>query len=289
MGVVSSMCKPKKRGKHNAIVFNEYTQTISASPSPSSDYTQCSAMSREPTHSSSFGYHYYLPPNQQIREQPDFPLFSRPFFLPYNGENNDSFRHSNPYVAQAYNHIDIPAPPSIFNTDRLRTILTTSIADLSPVASTSDIIQTTGDECRLESNRTLRHVESSTTTHNKNDQSIEETFDDNSHLVKRSVSAPIDMFLIDISNEQVLAGQPVSINIRHLLLDTLENHHTNSSTPIRIEPNSITTYAHENLLDYIPYVCEKYQNPTIDSDQVTRNTLHVRIPSQFSRSFNILA
>ncbi|CAF1050068.1 unnamed protein product [Rotaria sp. Silwood1] len=296
MGVVSSMCKrKKKRGNHDAIVHNTYTQTVNASPSISSDKTQCSAMSREPTNSSSFRYHYYSPPNQQIystsakpiRGHANFPLFSTPFYLPFNGQSNFSYHHSNPYVAQAYSHIDAPTPPSIYNMDRSRSLLTTSTTDPCQITSTSDIIQTTGNEHRKESYRTSKHIESSMTT-DKNEESIKENTDDGSHLVKRSVSAPIDMFLIDISKEHALVGQPVSMNIRHLLLDTLENNHKNSSTPIRIEPASITKYAHENLLNYIPYVCERYPNITVDSDQLTHNTLHVRIPSQFSHSFNVL-
>ncbi|CAF1460378.1 unnamed protein product [Rotaria sordida] len=296
MGVVSSMCKrKKKRGNHDAIVHNNYTQTVDVSPSISSNQTQWSAMSREPTNNSSFRYQFYLPPNQQlystsakqIRGYADFPLFSTPFYLPFNGQSNLSYNRSNPYVAQAYSHIDAPTLPSIYNIGRSRSILTTSTTDPSHVTSTTDVIQTTGNEHRTESYRTLKHVESSMTT-DKNEQSFKENIDDESHLVKRSVSAPIDMFLIDISKEHARIGQPVSMNIRHLLLDTLENNHRNSSTPIRIEPTSITKYAHENLLNYIPYVCERYPNVTVDSNQLTRNTLHVRIPSQFSRSLNVL-
>ncbi|CAF2445619.1 unnamed protein product [Rotaria sp. Silwood2] len=296
MGVVSSMCKcKKKRDNHDAIIHNNYTQTVNELPSISNNKAQCSAMSREPTNSSSFRYHYYVPSNEQIystsakqiRGHSDFPLFSTPFYFPFNGQSNRSYHRSNPYVAQAYSHIDAPASSSIYNMDRSRSILTTSTTDSSHVPSTSDIIQTTGDEHRTESYRTLRHIESSMTT-DKNEQSLKENIDDESHLVKRTVSAPIDMFLIDISNEHALVGQPISMNIRHLFLDTLENNHTNSSTPIRIEPASITKYAHENLLNYIPYVCDRYPNATVDSDQLTRNTLHVRMPSQFSHSFNAL-
>lgn len=287
MGVIASMCKPKTRDKHDVIVQTNYTQTINASPSLSSDDTQCSAISREPLNSSSFGYHYYLPSHQQKHVDLDIPIFSTPFFLPRNGQKDNSHRHSNPYIAQAYNNFDIPASPLMFHTDRSRATLTTSIIDSSPVTSTSDIVQTTGDEDRLESNHKFKRIESSMTT-DKREQYIKETIDDGAHLVKRSVSAPIDMFLIDISNENVVVGQPISMNIRHLLLDTLENHHTHSSEPICIEPTSITTYAHENLLNYIPYVCEKYPNTIVDADKITRNTLHFRIPSQFSHSFNSL-
>lgn len=289
MGLVSSMCKRKKQDYNDTIAYNNYTQTAETLPSISSENTQCSAMSREPTNSSSFRYQYYLPAQQeiystsakQVQRHPDFPLFSTPFYLPYNNKSNISHRSSNPYIAQAYSHRVASVLPSIHNADHLRTTHTTSTSDPSRITTMSDIIQTTGDEKRTESYRTLTRVESSITT-DTNEQSSKEEIDDGARLVKRSASAPIDMFLIDISNEHVLLGQPVSMNIRHLLLDTLENHRINSSTPIRIEPAAITTYAHENLLNYIPYVCEKYPNITVETDQLTRNTLHVRVPSQFS-------
>jgi hypothetical protein len=295
MGVVSSMCKCKKRGNFDAIVHDNYTQTGNTSPSISSEKTQCSAMSREPTNNSSLRYNYYSPSQQQmyststkqIRGHPDFPLFSTPFYLPFNGKSNTSYHHSNPYIAQAYNHMATAISPSIHNTHHSRATLDASTTDPCRVPSVSDVVQTTGDEHPTESYRTITRVESSVTT-DTNELSHKQNVNDESRLVKRSASAPIDMFLIDISNEHVLLGQPVSMNIRHLILDTLENHHTNSSTPIRIEPASITTYAHENLLNYIPYVCERYPNVTVESDQLTRSTLHVRAPSEFSRSLNVL-
>ena len=300
MGVVSSMCKHKKRGNNDAIVHNNYTQTgistVGTSPTLSSDKTQCSAISREPTNNSSFRYHYYLPPQQQMYSTStkqkqgylDFPLMSTPFYLPFNDRKNICYGRSNPYVAHAYSHIDAPVPPLIHNTDHSRAILTTSTTDPSRIKSVSDMVQITDDEHQTGPYRTITRVESLVTT-DTDEQSFKQNTNDSSRLIKRSASAPIDMFLIDISNEHVLVGQPVSMNIRHLLLDTLENHHTNASTPIRIEPSSITTYAHENLLNYIPYVCERYPNVTIKSDQLTRNTLHVRVPSEFSRSLNGLS
>ncbi len=296
MGLVSSMCKRKNRGYNDAIVHNNYTQTTNTSPSIANEKTQCSAMSREPANSSTLPYQYYLPvqkqmystSTKQMRGHPDFPLFSTPFYLTYNNKNNMSYHRSNPYIAQAYSHIVAPVPPPIHNTDHSRTTLTTSTPDSSRVPTVSDIVQTTGNENRTEPYRTLTRVESSITT-DTNEQPSKQNIDDEARLIKRSASVPIDMFLIDISNEHILVGQPVSMNIRHLLLDTLENHHSDSSIPIRIEPATITTYAHENLLNYIPYVCERYPNVTIESDQLTRNTLHVRVPSQFSHSVNPLA
>ena len=280
MGLVSSMCKQKKRHYHETIVHNSYTQTANHSPSISSEKTHCSAMSRVPTHNSSFRHHYYFPSEQPVystsskqrRGYPDFPLFSTPFCI--------SPRHSNPFIAQAYSHVPAPVSPSIHSTDQS---WTTSTPDPSRAPTVSDVVQTTGDE-----SRSVRRVESFVTT-DGNETSPKIDLDDGARLIKRSASTPIDMFLIDISNEHVLVGQPVSMNIRHLLLDSLENHQSNASTPIRIDPANVTTYAHENLLAYIPYVCERYPNVTIESDQRTRNTLHLRVPSQFSRSLNSLS
>jgi hypothetical protein len=291
MGLVSSICKRKKRVDNDDIIQNNYTQTniskVQNSPSTSSEKTQCSAMTREPTNNSSFRYPYYFSPpspaySKPIRGHPDFPLFSTPFYLPYNNHANLTYRPSNPYIAQAYSHRVPSVSPSSYNTNHLRATHRTSIHDPSRVPTVSDIVQTTEDE-----NRTITRIDSSITTDN-HEESLKENHDDGARLIRRSTSAPIDMFLIDISNEHVLLGQPVSMNIRHLLLDTLESHQANSSAPIRIEPATITTYAHENLLNYIPYVCERYPNATVESDQLTRNTLHVRVPSQFSHSLNTI-
>lgn len=305
MGLVSSMCKRKTRGYNDAIVHNNYIQkiisTAETSPSISSEKTECSAMSREPRNTSSIHSQYHSPTQQQqhiystsTKQKPkqlEFPLFSTPFYLPYQNKNNTTYRRSNPYIAQAYSHRVAPilSPlPSIHNIDHPRITRATSITDSSRITTVSDIIQTTdNNEKQIDSYRTLTRVESSITT-DTNEPSSKENIDNGARLIKRSTSVPIDMFLIDISNEHVLIGQPISMNIRHLLLDTLENQHINSSSPIRIEPATITTYAHENLLNYIPYVCDRYPNVTVDADQTTRNTLHIRIPSEFSHSLNAL-
>lgn len=283
MGLVSSMCKQKQQTHLPTIVQNNSTQTVNHSPSISSEKSQCSAMSREPINNPSFRHQYYFP-SEQPRGYPDFPLFSTPFYVPYQDKGSISHRHSNPYIAHAYSHVPMQASPSIHNTDHSRTTLTTSTPTPSRIPTVSDIVQTTGDEYR-----TLRRVESFVTTDTNQTPPPKKDLDDGARLIKRAAAAPIDMFLIDISNEQVLVGQPVSMNIRHLLLDSLENHQSNASTPVRIEPTNITTYAHENLLAYIPYVCDRYPNVTVESDQPTRNTLHVRVPSQFSRSLSNLS
>lgn len=238
MGLVSSICKRKRRVYHDPIVHNNnnnnFTQTtlskINYSPSISSEKTQCSAISRQPTKNTLFQDPYYFSPStysKPIRDYPDFPIFTSPFCLPYNSKDQVMHHSSSPYLPQT----------NIHRKDPIRTTKVT----------------------------TVDHHETS----------FKSNIDDGGRLIKRSTSAPINMFLIDISNEQVLLGQPVSMNIRHLLLDTLENQ----STPISIEPSTFTTYAHENLLDYIPYVCARYPNVTVDAEQITRNTLHVRMPT----------
>lgn len=209
MGLISSICKQKRQVYHDPIVQNNYTQTTistgSQSPSISSEKTQCSAISRQPTKHSTFQDPYCFSPTypKAIRDLPDFPIFTSPFCLPY----NNLYHSSSPYLAQSYNSQ---------KKDATRTTKVTTIE-----------------------------------THNQD------------HLIKRSASTPIDTFLIDISKEQVLLGQPISMNIRHLLLNSSENHPT----------------THENLLDYIPYVCEQYPNVTVDPNQITRNTLYVRMPT----------
>ncbi|UJR37404.1 hypothetical protein I4U23_030109 [Adineta vaga] len=276
MGLVLSICKQKKRAHNHTIIPKDYAQTVisttNTSPVTSSDKTQCSVITREPTNTFSFHYPYHIPHHQQIRKFSDLPLVPTAFYLPYNHESNITHKYSsNPYIAQAYNYSNATLLPSIHSTDQ------------SQVTSISDTISTKNDD----EHRTVTYVEC-TTKLDPNEHLSESKLDDQSRLIKRSASTPIDMFLIDISNEHALVGQPISMNIRHLILDTLQNHYTKSSTPIRIQPSSITTYAHENLLNYIPYVCERYPNVTIPSDQQTKNTLHIRVPSEFSRSLDVL-
>ena len=290
MGIVSSMRKCKKQGTYGATVHNNDTKTVistaNTSSSMSSEKARCSVLNREPRNSSLFRYHYYLPSKQQIystttneiRGHRDFSLFSRPFYLPFNGKNHIAYYHSNPYVAQANNHKDDQASSLIYSTNCSRGACTTGTTDHPQLASSSNIIQAHNDEHRKESHRTLVQVEASMKM-DKNEQASKTTIDEEFPLVQRSVSTPIDMFLIDISNEHVCSGQPISMNIRHLLLDTLENRHGKSLTPIRLESTPTTTYARENLLNYIPRVCERYPNVTVAPDQITRNTLHLRISS----------
>ncbi|CAF0841736.1 unnamed protein product [Adineta steineri] len=140
------------------------------------------------------------------------------------------------------------------------------------VRSIPSIVRTTsGQDHRIESYQTSTCAQSSATI-NMDEQSYKQNMNDKSSRIERSASIPIDMFLIDISNEQIRVGQPVSINIRHLLMDVPKNNHTNSSY-------STNTNIYNNILNYVPDVCEKYQNLTINNNQSTRNTLHVRLPT----------
>ena len=264
MGLVLSMCKQKKRNcNHDKVSKTPAETKMSTITKPaisSPEVTQCSVITREPIKTYGFPYPCYIPYHQQM---PDFSRVSAPVCMPFNQTYaiNDKYS-SNPYVAQAYNCRESVIVPSTLSTVQSRE---TSISDNTSTEHNDDY-------------RTITHV--------KSERLFETNRDDQTRLIKKSVSTPIDMFLIDISNEHVLVGQPVSMNIRHLLLDTFQNHYASSSTPISIEPSSVTTYAHENLLNYIPHVCERYPNLTIQSDQQTRNTLHIRLPSEFSRSLN---
>ena len=264
MGLIASKCKRKQRGAVDPIIDGPYNQTSAPKGRPStrttssSDHTRWSAISREPQRKSSLHndydfsaqQHLYATPLRRMRGQPDFPLFSTPFYLPpFDGTDYILHRRSNPYMAQASNR-----------------------------SAVNDSYRFKPDAQVPELHRNIIRVESP----------LAKEPTDGPRLVKRSVSTPIDMFLIDISNEHVALGQPVSMNIRHLLLNTTDEQCTNSASPSRVEPSSTTTYARENLLNYIPYVCERFPNTTVQSDQVTRNTLHVRMPSQISRSLNAL-
>ncbi|CAF0928357.1 unnamed protein product [Adineta ricciae] len=267
MGLVLSMCKQRKRNSIHDMVSKTPAETkisaITKPAIPSTEITQCSAITREPIKTYGFPYPYYIPYHQQMLNFSHFPRVSTPVCVPFNETyaiNNEY--SSNPYVAQAYNCREAFIIPSTLSTVQSRE---TSISDNTSTEHSDEY-------------RTITHV--------KSEQLFETNHDDQTRLIKKSASTPIDMFLIDISNEHVLVGQPVSMNIRHLLLDTLQNHYASSSTPIRIEPSSVATYAHENLLNYIPHVCERYPNLTIRSDQQTKNTLHIRLPSEFSRSLN---
>ncbi|CAF3389129.1 unnamed protein product [Rotaria socialis] len=117
--------------------------------------------------------------------------------------------------------------------------------------------------------RTFTRVQSSLTI-NGNEHSYQE--------VERSTSIPADLFLIDISNEKVCIGESISMNIRHLFMNMPADSDAQPLVPVHTETSSKATHIHENLLDYIPNVCERYQNITLGPDQTTHNTLHVSLP-----------
>lgn len=87
-------------------------------------------------------------------------------------------------------------------------------------------------------------------------------------MMQASQTAPVDLFLIDISHEQVCVDQPISMNIRHLLMNTSEESRTKS-------PDTI--YIDGELLDRVPTVCEKYPNLIVDPDQRMHSTLYTRL------------
>lgn len=72
--------------------------------------------------------------------------------------------------------------------------------------------------------------------------------------------SPANVFLIDISNKQVRVGQPVSIHIRHLVMDPSDYLPAQASAT--------------DALECIADACDSYPNPTTDVDQTTRKTIH---------------
>ncbi|CAF1192766.1 unnamed protein product [Rotaria magnacalcarata] len=95
---------------------------------------------------------------------------------------------------------------------------------------------------------------------------------------ERSTSIPVDLFLIDISNEKISIDESISMNIRHLLMNMPDNSDAQPLLSIHTETSSKATRIHENLLDYVPNVCERYPNITVGPDQTTHNTLHASLP-----------
>ncbi|CAF1112411.1 unnamed protein product [Rotaria sordida] len=238
MGLVSSTCKHKKRGKMITIIHDKYTQTTNTLPSI--------------INGSSYHHDHYLSSHHHVQKYPISPSYSIVF---------DKFsipsHRSNSYEPKTFDRISI-------RTDPPRRSLV------------SNIIHNTSDH----EHRTLIRVQSSLTI-NENEQSYQKNLTNESHLVKHSASNPIDTFLIDISNEKVRMGQPVTMNIRHLLLNTPKDIHTKSLTSVCTKISPKTTYVHENFLNYIPNVCERYPNLTVDPNQSTRSTLHAHLPLQF--------
>jgi hypothetical protein len=249
MGAVSSLCKRKKTGK---IIRDNYTQTEIPTANTFHSKAQYPFIRRKSIHSSSNSYrHYSLPPGERYSKSTkhihSHSIVSTPSNIPLRDKNNISYRRPRPYVSSS-----VREPFRSQAAARTRDHL---------VPSSLNISQDAYPDYRhgSESYRKLTRFGSSMTMNKQNDRS---------HLLKHSASTPpINMFLIDLSNKHVLINQPVSMNIRHSRLNTLENHQTHSTI--------IDT--HEKLLNYIPYVCEKYPNPTVDSNQPTRNTLHVRV------------
>ena len=288
MGLISSMCKRRHeqdKDKHS-IIDNDYIPTGILKKEPSTNFgsnaTICSVISREPNKNLSINYHQelYSRPTRIIRSDPDLPLFSTPFFIPF--QNKPPL--SSPYIAHAYSSSPSIIPENkIRHGEIIRTRFDKETSHFPEVTLKSATVQTIEKEKRDSACQTTDSFNRSLTDNSKSISS-KSSPKDGSRLVKRTTSAPIDMFLVDISSEHVMIDQPIALNIRHVLLDTVENHQNQGQNPIRIEPATATTYAYENLINYIPYVCERYPTVTIPSNQSTRNTLHMRVPSQFSQA-----
>jgi hypothetical protein len=203
---------------------------------------------------SSYRCHHYLPLQQHMQRRSMSHHRSIVFNKPSSGNNSLPSRCSNRLTAQA------------------STRTTTDRTNPPRVTSASNIVQ-----------HTSRHEHRTLPIHTK-EQSNKQNFGYSLRLRERSTSIPIDMFLIDISSKNVPVGQPVSMHIRHLLLEAPDNSHANSSVPVGGKPTSTTTDVYENLLNHIPDVCDKFPNLTVDSDQPTRSTLHARLPPRFSHT-----
>ncbi|CAF2445656.1 unnamed protein product [Rotaria sp. Silwood2] len=243
MGLVSSTYKYKKRDKIITVIHDKYTQTTNTLPSM--------------INSSSYRHDHFLSSYHHVPRHSISPLRSVAFDKFSRSKSNTTYHRPCAYEAKKFDRIAIRTDPP-------------------RRSSVSNIIHNTSDH----EHRTFIRVQSSWAI-NKNDQSFKQNIADESHLVERSTSKPIDMFLVDISNEQVRMGQPVSMNIRHLLLKSPDDSYTQALTPVCAKKSPNTTYVHENLLNYIPNVCERYPNLTVDSNQPTHNTLHANLPLKF--------
>jgi hypothetical protein len=257
--IMGGTCSRKRRGKIIRIIHDNYTQTetpiSNTIPSRQCTKTRYSSISHDLRNRSS---NHYVPSQRQLYSTSNrHSAISNTINIPLNGRRNLSYHRSNPSVVRQPSRSQVPINASVTNPHR--------------VSSTSKIVYNTFDhEHRAESYQTLTHVKSSLSINTE----------EQSNTLKRSASIPIDMFLIDVSNEYVRVGQPVSMNIRHLLLDTPEHNHTNSLGPAHTgrASTTTTTNVHEDLFNYIPYMCEKYPNSTVSGDQRTHNTLHVPAP-----------
>ncbi|CAF0997376.1 unnamed protein product [Didymodactylos carnosus] len=268
MGVGTSMCRRGSSTKKHV--------SNSKNISSSSRKAQCLAISREPTNPTLRTHQ-----SRHTPQRHQFTTLPPPVHIPHLSQI--------PTQQQTYRIAEPLPKSSLVTPDRSGHINYNYIPDTRVKVNTS-----TSDIVSLSSSDILHHIPCSEHVHDNRRRQQEEKYSYNEHersrLMKRSASVPIDMFLIDISHEHAMINQPITLNIRHLLLDTIENRRTNSSSSsLLIEPSSITTYAHDNLLNYIPYVCERYPNVTVSPNQPTRNTLHVRVPSQFSKSLNEIA
>ena len=265
MGAVTSSCKRKKRSEIIRIIRDNYTQTEIPTANTFNNKVQHSFIKREFTNSASNCYHQYssLPRERYSKSTKHMHQQSVCSTPP-----NISYRRPKSYVAQPFHCKPTPVSSSVPDPRYSQAAMRMSRTDLHRGSSASDIIHDTSEyQHQAKSYRKLTRVVLSKTMDNNEEFLTKQN--DRSHVLQHSASTPIDMFLIDLSNEHVLINQPVSMNIRHLRSKTLEN----------LQTHSTVVNTQENLLNYIPSVCEKYPNPT----QPMRNTLYVRVPQDNSR------
>jgi hypothetical protein len=255
MGAVSSLCKRKNPVK---IIRDNYTQTEIPTANTFHSKAQHLFIRRKSINSSSNSYrHYSLPPGERYSKSTkhihSHSIVSTPSNIPLRDRNNISYHRPRPYVSQSFHSVSSSVRDPFYSQAAARTCDHLVPSSLN---TTQDVYPDYRKLTRIGSSMTM---DKPAKLRKQNDRS---------HLLKHPASTPpIDMFIIDLSNEHVLINQPVSMNIRHSRLNTLENHQTHSTI----------SDTHEKLLNYIPYVCEKYPNPTVDFNQPTRNTLHVRV------------
>lgn len=131
---------------------------------------------------------------------------------------------------------------------------TTRFRSVDPSKSSQNYVSIRTEPLRVRSRPSiLRNTSSQYTTNNA------------SQRVRRSASMPVNTFVIDISKRQVRVGQPVSMNIRHVVFDVSEDS----------IPTTDSTCRKSNLLESIPKICDKYPNLLKSNPrQAIRKTLH---------------
>ena len=209
MGAVSSLCKRKKRSEIIRIIRDNYTQTEIPTKNTFTSKTQHSFIKRKPTNSASHCYHHYssLPRERYSKSTKHIHQHSV-----CSTPSSISYRRPKPYVTQPFHCKPTSVSSPVHDPRHSQVAMRTS---LHRGSSASDIIHDTSKyQHPAKSYRKLTRVELSKTMDDNEELLTKQN--DRSHILKHSASTPIDMFLIDLSNEHVLINQPVSMNIRHI-------------------------------------------------------------------------